>query len=116
MRTFLVDCYTSNVEQSKKIDCFLALLDKSGVCDLLKDVIKKDDINKGGRPSYNPYNMLAVIIYNFAFNKFSLRDIEDTCRNDLRCIYILQGENPSYKSIGNFINDYILPNREKIFH
>lgn len=115
MRTFLVDCYTSNVEQSKKIDCFLALLDKSGVCDLLKDVIKKDDINKGGRPSYNPYNMLAVIIYNFAFNKFSLRDIEDTCRNDLRCIYILQGENPSYKSIGNFINDYILPNREKIF-
>ena len=115
MRTFLVDCYTSNVEQSKKIDCFLALLDKSGVCDLLKDVMKNDDINKGGRPTYNPYNMLAVIIYNFAFNKSTLRDIEDKCRNDLRCIYILQGENPSYKSIGNFINDYILPNREKIF-
>lgn len=115
MRTFLVDCYTSNVEQSKKIDSFLALLDKSGVCDLLKDVIKKDDISKGGRPIYNPYNMLAVIIYNFAFNKSTLRDIEDKCRNDLRCIYILQGENPSYKSIGNFINDYILPNREKIF-
>lgn len=115
MRTFLVDCYTSNVEQSKKIDSFLALLDKSGVCDLLKDVIKKDDISKGGRPIYNPYNMLAVIIYNFAFNKSTLRDIEDKCRNDLRCIYILQGENPSYKSIGNFINDYILPNREKNF-
>ena len=115
MRTFLVDCYTSNVEQSKKIDSFLALLDKSGVCNLLKDVIKKDDISKGGRPIYNPYNMLAVIIYNFAFNKSTLRDIEDKCRNDLRCLYILQGENPSYKSIGNFINDYILPNREKIF-
>lgn len=83
---------------------------------MLKDVIKKDDISKGGRPIYNPYNMLAVIIYNFAFNKSTLRDIEDKCRNDLRCIYILQGENPSYKSTGNFINDYILPNRKKFFH
>ena len=117
MNTFFVDCYTSNVEQSQKIDKFLFLLDKSGVCDYLEKEIRKNEPleDKGGRPSYNPYNLLAVIIYNFAFNKGTLRDIEDKIKNDLRCIYIMQGQYPSYKSIGNFINDYIVPNQEKIF-
>ena len=117
MNTFFVDCYTSNVEQSQKIDKFLSLLDKSGVCDYLeKEIIKNEaSEDKGGRPAYNPYNLLAVIIYNFAFNKGTLRDIEDKIKNDLRCIYIMQGQYPSYKSIGNFINDYIVLNQEKFF-
>ena len=117
MKTFFVDCYTSNVEQSRKIDKFLKLLSKSGVCDLINNIqkqkIKIDEL--GGRPSINPYNMLAVILYNFAFEKSTLRDIEDKCKNDLRCIYLIQDEKPTYKTVGNFINDYILPNQEKIF-
>ena len=40
-KVFFVDCYTSNVEQSQKIDKFLSLLDKSGVCDLLNEAIKE---------------------------------------------------------------------------
>ena len=43
MSTFFVDCYTTNVEQSKKIDKFLSLLDESGVCDFLKKEIKKNE-------------------------------------------------------------------------
>ena len=49
-KTFFVDCYTSNVEQSQKIDKFLALLDRSGTCDLLNSLLKekqKNDIDKG---------------------------------------------------------------------
>ena len=71
MKTFFVDCYTNNLQQSQKIDKFLALLDKSGVCDLLNNEIKKKekDETKGGRPQVNPYNMLSVILFNFAFNK-----------------------------------------------
>lgn len=117
MRTFFVDCYTSNVEQSRKIDNFLLILDKSGVCDLLTKEIKKKNLqdDKGGRPTYNPYNLLAVIIYGFAFYKGTLRDIEDKIKNDLRCIYLMQNQQPTYKSIGNFINDYIVPNQSKIF-
>ena len=66
MRTFFVDCYTSNVEQSQKIDKFLSLLSKSGVCDFIKDIQKQKNKNDeiGGRPSFNPYNMLATVLYN----------------------------------------------------
>ena len=117
MTTFFVDCYTTNVEQSQKIDKFLSLLDRSGVCAYLEKEIKKNGSleDKGGRPTYNPYNLLAVILYNFAFNKGTLRDIEDKIRNDLRCIYIMQDSYPTYKSIGNFINKYLVPNQDKIF-
>ena len=117
MTTFFVDCYTSNVEQSQKIGKFLSLLDSSGVCDYLEKEIKKNEPleDKGGRPTYNPYNLLAVILYNFAFNKGTLRDIEDKIKNDLRCIYIMQDSYPTYKSIGNFINKYLVPNQDKIF-
>ena len=117
MTTFFVDCYTSNVEQSQKIDKFLSLLDRSGVCAYLEKEIKKNGPleDKGGRPTYNPYNLLAVILYNFAFNKGTLRDIDDKIRNDLRCIYIMQDSYPTYKSIGNFINKYLVPNQDKIF-
>lgn len=103
------------VEETQKIDKFLQLLDKSGVCDLLKSKMVHDDINKGGRPSYNVYNMLAAILYSFAFDKASLRKIEDLCNYDLRLIYIMENEIPTYKTIGNFINDYIVPNRDEIF-
>lgn len=117
MKTFFVDCYTSNVEQSQKIDKFLSLLSKSGVCDFIKDIQKHKNKNDeiGGRPSFNPYNMLATVLYNFAFEKGTLRDIEDKCKNDLRCIYMLQGEQPTHSSFGNFINEYILPHQSKIF-
>ncbi len=114
-QTFLIVSSSIKVEETKKIDKFLELLDKSGVCDLIKKQVIHDERNKGGRPGYNVYNMLAAIIYSFAFNKASLRNIEDLCIYDLRIIYIMEYETPTYKTIGNFINEYIVPNRDIIF-
>ena len=114
-QSFFILSSTIKVEETQKIDRFLQLLDKSGVCDLLKKQMIHDEENKGGRPGYNIYNMLAAIIYSFAFNKASLRNIEDLCNYDLRVIYIMENETPTYRTIGNFINEYIIPNRDSIF-
>ena len=40
MKTFFVDCYTNNVEQSQKIDKVLLRLSELGVCDFIKDIQK----------------------------------------------------------------------------
>lgn len=114
-QSFFILSSTIKVEETVKIDKFLRLLDKSGVCDFLKSKIVHGDLTKGGRPSFNVYNMLAAIIYSFAFNKASLRNIEDLCTYDLRVIYIMENDNPTYKTIGNFINEYIVPYRDEIF-
>lgn len=113
-QTFLICSSTIKAEETKKIDRFLKLLSDSGVCDLLQECIHKDE-SKGGRPSYNQYNLLATIIYSFAFSKASLKDIEDLCTFDLRVIYINENKVPSYRTIGNFINNFIVPNRDRIF-
>ena len=41
MKTFFVDCYTNNVEQSQKIDKVLLRLSELCVCDFIKDIQKK---------------------------------------------------------------------------
>ena len=113
-QVFFICSSTIKAEETKKIDKFLNLLSKSGVCDLLKETINHE-YSKGGRPTYNPYNLLATILYSFAFGKASLRNIEELCTYDLRAIYINENNVPSYKTIGNFINNFIVPNRDKIF-
>lgn len=113
---FFVDCYGNDVKQSQKIDIFLNLLYESGVYNMIETSMKKDlGTDKGGRPPYNPYNLFGLIIYNFAFGTGTLRDIEERCKYDLRCIYIMQNEFPSHMTICSFINKYIIPNEEKIF-
>ncbi len=113
-KPFFVFCYSSDVEQYKKIDKFLDLLSRSGACKIIENEIKKED-DKGGRRPVNPYNLLASIIYCFAFKKGTLREIETELKFDLRLKYIMQDEEPSYKTIGNFINKFIIPNQNEIF-
>ena len=74
-----------------------------------------DNVEQGGRPRYNPYRLLTLILYNFAFGNGKLRDIEERCKYDLRCMYIMNNKAPTHMTIGSFINDYILPNQAEIF-
>lgn len=77
-----------NNDMANKLDMFLSLLEKSGVCELIKNELITKEL--GGRPNYNPYDLLAVILYCFAFSKASLRNIEENCKYDLRAIYLLK--------------------------
>lgn len=113
---FLVDCYASIAEQAEKIDKFIDLLEDSGVFEFIKENTNiSDNVEQGGRPRYSPYRLLTLILYNFAFGNGKLRDIEERCKYDLRCMYIMNNKAPTHMTIGSFINDYILPNQTEIF-
>ena len=113
---FLVDCYASIAEQAEKIDKFIDLLEDSGVFEFIKvNTNVSDNVEQGGRPRYSPYRLLTLILYNFAFGNGKLRDIEERCKYDLRCMYIMNNKAPTHMTIGSFINDYILPNQAEIF-
>ncbi|MDO5331619.1 MAG: transposase [Bacillota bacterium] len=106
--------YTIDVKEQYKIDRFLQLLNKSGAADIL-DSVKEKQESLGGRPSYNIYNLFATILYGFAFGTGTLRDLETSCKNDLRYLYLMQEEQPTYRTLCNFINDYIVPNADALF-
>jgi transposase len=106
--------YTIDVKEQAKIDRFLQLLNRSGVAQIL-DSVKDKNTNMGGRPCYNIYNLFSTILYGFAFGTGALRDLESSCKNDLRYLYLMQEEIPTYRTICNFINEYIVPNTDAIF-
>lgn len=106
---FIVPSIKCN-EEFKKIDKFLEILNKSGIGILIENVQK--DI---GRKGYNPFNLVATIIYCFSKFKSSIREIESLCMFDLRVMYIMEQEQPSDSAIKDCINKYILPYQYEIF-
>lgn len=80
------------------------MLNKSSI-----GILIEKERNKKGRYGYNPYKLVATIIYCFSKFRSSIREIEKLCVFDLRVIYIMQQEQPSCKAISECINKYILP-------
>ena len=58
-----------------------------------------------GRIRYNPANMLKAILFGFMSNGYiSLRELEDNCKVNLRYIYLMDHQTPSYRTFGYFKN------------
>ena len=72
---------------------------------------------KMGRPRYNRTNLLKVILFSFMENGYlSLRDIEKSCKTDIRYMYLLDDmDAPSFVTIGNFIREDLTDTIENIF-
>ena len=98
------------VEELEKVDQFISLLNKSQI----GKIIKKEQKVRG-RSGYNPYNLVATIIYCFSQFKSSVREIERLCITDIRIIYLMEQEQPTYNVICECINRYILPYQFEIF-
>ena len=99
-------------EEKGKIDGILELLDDSGVAEIIEKNSQKGVI---GRESYNPCRMFAAVLLAFALGRSSLREMESACRNDLRFIYVLEGECPSHATFSNFINKIMLPSMKEVY-
>ena len=77
-----------------------------------KEVSK--DINVG-RKSYNPYRLFASIIYGFSKHSGSVRNLEESLEFDLRFIYLMEQERPSYVTISKFLNNVVVPHQKELF-
>lgn len=113
-KTFIVPSFDLDAKEEEKMNRFLSVLEKSKVADLFPHK-EETGIDKGGRPRYSCYDLLATILYGFAFHSPTLRELETSCKYDLRYFYLMQQERPSHMRFGEFINDVILPNRKEIF-
>ena len=98
------------IEEYAKIDKFIEILNKSGIGKLIENAQKNI-----GRRGYNPFNLVAAIIYCFSQFKSTIREIENLCTYDLRVMYITEQHQPSDTSIKDCINEYILPYQYEIF-
>lgn len=105
---------TIQKKYQEKLDYLLSVLSESNV----GEIIEKEKLKNAGkgRPSeFNPFDMFAAIIYAFSVHSGSLRKTQESIENDLRFIYLMNGLTPTYPTICNYINTYILPHAKEIF-
>ena len=110
-QNFLVPSFELDLEEREKLDKFLLLLEKTGVSKFFSE---NEKLN-GGRPNYSQYNLFATILYGFAFGSPTLRDLETSCKYDLRYFYLMEQERPKHSTFGTFINEIILLLNVKLF-
>ena len=111
---FLFVSFDIDVKEREKLDQYLSILKESGVEKFFKSS-EVHGIDPGGRPGFKQDDLFATILYGFAFGKGTLRELESSCRYDLRYIYLMEQQRPTYVVFCNFINSVILPNINEIF-
>lgn len=84
--------------------------------DLRKYFVMKG--SKIGRPRFDPVKLLKIILFAFMDTGYvSLRNIEKLCKTDIRFIWLLDDSPaPSFMTISNFINEFLVDGIAEIFH
>lgn len=82
----------------------------------LAKYLKQLPEHKTGRIRYNPVNMLKTVLFGFMTQGYmSLRELEDSCSVNIRFMYLMDNERPSYRTFGYFINEVLAGSIEEIF-
>lgn len=78
--------------------------------------IKKIPAHITGRLRYDPVRMLKTVLFGFMSDGYiSLRNLEDNCRVNMRYMYLMEYQTPSYRTFGYFINDILGDSAEDLF-
>lgn len=113
-RVILFPSFTLEDKETKKLDRFLVFLENSGVGRIISGDPEICNFG-GGRPTCNYCRLFATLIYGFAFDRYTLRQIEDAIRFDIRYITLMDYERVDHTTISRFMNKTILPNIDDIF-
>ncbi|BCN32600.1 hypothetical protein bsdtb5_38950 [Anaeromicropila herbilytica] len=83
----------------------------------LTKYLKNIPDHETGRIRYNPVNMLKTVLFSFMTKGYmSLREFEDNCKVNIRFMYLMDNERPSYRTFGYFINEVLGDSIENIFN
>lgn len=106
------------VQIAEKLDICDPVLVFDGIMEEIAiwQYLKPEEYKPIGRPGYNRVNKLKTVLFGFMDKGYiSLRELEDNCKVNLRYMYLMDGETPSYKAFGDFINEELTESVEDIF-
>ena len=82
----------------------------------VKQYLRERPVGRMGRPGYNRVNMLKTVLYGFMEHGYAaLRTLDDDCKVNLRYMYLMDWETPSYGAFGYFIREELQGSIEQIF-
>lgn len=127
------DCFTmnnhqrySNAKQGILPIFFSDFLDISDPVLVFDELMEEIDLEKYlksvpehrlGRIRYNPVNMLKTVLFGFMREGYiSLRGLQDNCKTNIRFMYLMDHETPSYRTFSYFITNILGDTVEDIFY
>lgn len=113
-KVFLMPSFEIGEKERGKLDTFLEILEESGIASIIEKETKRDP-SLPGRHSYNPCRLFASIAYGFSKHSGSVRSLEESLEFDLRFIYLMEQERPSYVTISKFLNNVVVPHQKEIY-
>ena len=82
----------------------------------IEKYLRKIPKQRTGRNRYNPVKMLKTVVFGFMEKGYiSLRELEDSCKVNVRYMYLMDWEKPSYRTFGYFINEVLAEGIEELF-
>lgn len=68
-----------------------------------------------GRKEYDRRKLLKVALFAYMLCDNDLRSMESLCRYDIRFMYIMGEERPSFMAFERLLKDYLVKNIDEIF-
>ena len=59
-------------------------------------------LNKEGRPPFHPATMMKIYLYGYQNSIRTCRKLEKACKNNIEMMWLVNEQNPHYKTIANF--------------
>ena len=84
------------------------------------EVVREVNLNKylkkhKGNQGHNDRMMMKTVLFAYMNQVYSLRQMEEKCRTDIRFIYLSEEERPSHMAFQRFINNRLKGNMSDIF-
>ena len=82
----------------------------------LTKYLNRERVYYSGRKGYDTVDLLKLVLFGYMIGKRSLRDLEDSCKNDIRFMWLGHEVKPSHQTFATFINNYQTDSIEDIFY
>ena len=82
----------------------------------LSKYLNQERVYYSGRKGYDTVDLLKLVLFGYMIGKRSLRDLEDSCKNDIRFMWLGHEIKPSHQTFATFINNYLKNSIEQIFY
>ena len=128
LTTVMKNLTTNRYYSQKQTRIPVLIAEKLDICDpvlvfdgIMEEIaiwqyLKPEEYKPIGRPGYNRVNKLKTVLFGFMDKGYiSLRELEDNCKVNLRYMHLMDGETPSYKAFGDFINEELTESVADIF-
>ncbi len=102
-------CLDEYIEQDSPVRYIDAFVDHLDLAELGFTHMSAQEFEKGGRPPYDPSDLVKLYVYGYFNSVRSSRKLERECKVNIEVMWLLSKVTPDYHTIADFRKDNLAP-------